>query len=409
MNPASPFLFWTIAILAGLVVATALVRPMLRARTAALPRDEADLQVYRDQLAEVDRDIARGTLDPLEGETLRTEISRRLLAAAADTEETATGSTPNTPFALATAALVLAASFGLYWTIGSPGIPDQPRAARIAASDAAWAARPSQAEMAEAIAARGATLDPLAALPADQRALLDRLREVLAERPDDLQGHTLLEGFLADYGDFSGAAQAQAEIIRIKGAQATPADHLKLAEYLIFAVNGYVSPEAEDALREVLIRDQSNPGARYFSGLSAVQAGRPDIAYDIWTSLMRAGPQDAPFMADIRARIGDVARAAGRQPPETRGPAQADIAAAADMSDEDRAAMIRGMVDGLSDRLATEGGPAEDWARLIRSLGVLGERGRANTIMKEALEVFADSPSDIDLIRQAGREAEILQ
>ena len=57
-----------------------------------------------------------------------------------------------------------------------------------------------------------------------------------------------------------------------------------------------------------------------------------------------------------------------------------------------RQAMIRGMVDGLAERLATEGGPAEDWARLIRALGVLGDTDRARAIWDEARTVFADTP-----------------
>ena len=62
------------------------------------------------------------------------------------------------------------------------------------------------------------------------------------------------------------------------------------------------------------------------------------------------------------------------------------------MTDDERTEMIRGMVDGLSDRLATEGGPASDWARLIGALGVLGETERAAAIWNEARDVFCRQP-----------------
>ena len=75
------------------------------------------------------------------------------------------------------------------------------------------------------------------------------------------------------------------------------------------------------------------------------------------------------------------------------------------MTDDERTEMIRGMVDGLSDRLATEGGPASDWARLIGALGVLGETERAAAIWNEARDVFAANPGDLALLAQAASQA----
>ena len=67
--------------------------------------------------------------------------------------------------------------------------------------------------------------------------------------------------------------------------------------------------------------------------------------------------------------------------------------------------MIRGMVDGLSNRLATDGGTAQEWARLIGALGVLGETDRATAIWAEAQTVFADRAEDLALIRSAAEQA----
>lgn len=60
--------------------------------------------------------------------------------------------------------------------------------------------------------------------------------------------------------------------------------------------------------------------------------------------------------------------------------------------------MIQGMVSGLSDRLATEGGPVEDWAQLISALGVLGQMDQANAILINAREVFGDDPRAADVL-----------
>ena len=65
------------------------------------------------------------------------------------------------------------------------------------------------------------------------------------------------------------------------------------------------------------------------------------------------------------------------------------------------------MVAGLEDRLAAEGGPAQDWARLIAALGVLGESDRASDIADEAQVVFAEDGAALRLIENAIAQAGI--
>lgn len=69
--------------------------------------------------------------------------------------------------------------------------------------------------------------------------------------------------------------------------------------------------------------------------------------------------------------------------------------------------MIEGMVAQLGARLANEGGPVEDWARLIRALGVLGRTGEASAIWREARDAFADDPAAQEALRAAARDAEV--
>jgi len=79
--------------------------------------------------------------------------------------------------------------------------------------------------------------------------------------------------------------------------------------------------------------------------------------------------------------------------------------AAAGMEAGDREAMIRGMVGQLNARLAAEGGPAEDWARLISSYGVLGETEAARAIWDEARVVFAGDAGAMSQIAAAAESA----
>ena len=403
-------LFWILAGLMGLAVAALLALAILRGRRETGPAEAFDLQVYRDQLKEIERDAARGTIAADEAERLRVEVSRRILAADARMQEKAGGAAKSAAstraVALLMAAVVLGGGFGLYALIGAPGYPDLPLQARIELAEAARENRPSQ-ETAEAQV-------PAAASPEvaeEYRDLVVKLRGAVAERPNDLQGQRLLARSEAALGNYVAAYKAQEQIIRLKAEDASARDYADLADMMILAAGGYVSPQAQAALEEALARDPENGVARYYGGLMMAQTGRPDIAFRMWDKLLREGPGDAPWLPPIRDQIEEMAFRAGvsnYQPPAAeapRGPSQQDIEAASDMTPEERMEMIRGMVAGLSDRLANEGGPPEDWARLINALMVLGDADQARAILAEARVVFAANPQALETINGAAARA----
>ena len=401
--------FWLAAMAMAIGVAALLARAMLRG--GAADQGASDLDVYRDQLAEVERDRARGLLGEAEAERLRVEVSRRLLDADRKAQAAGAASAGPTRPTRATAGLaalvVLALSLGLYAVLGAPGYPDLPIEHRIAMAEELRQNRPGQ----DAAEAQMPAAAPPAASDPRHVELMERLRATLAERPDDVQGYVLLARNEAGLGNFVAARRAQERVLELKGDAATTADWADFALLLVYAAGGYVSPEAETAISEVLRRDPPNGTARYLSGLLHAQTGRPDLAFRIWRPLLEEYPHGAPWSAPLRDRIGDVARHAGvdYQPPQPGGPNQADVAAAADMTVEDRQAMIRGMVEGLAGRLAEDGGPAEDWARLITALGVLGKTDRAGAIYAEARETFGSNSADLALIEDAAEQAGIAE
>ena len=484
-----------IAALVGLSIALA----FLRARLPEGPGSEAgtearaDLQVYRDQLREVDRDLARGLLAPTDAERLKLEISRRIL----DTDRSEAGkrATPAASSAtvrmagLAAVPLIVGLAFWVYGSVGAPGYPDMPLAQRLEDARIARANRTPQAVAEAEMTARSAREGVAAGLrpPAsdEDRALVQRLRDALAERPDDIQGHRLLAVSEAALGDFVAASAAQARVVELLGSAAsaddramladlealaggrdslaaeraaleaeggdvaayrrlldraialedlstahwaqagaiaalgeaaTADDYVGLADLLILAADGYVSPEAEAALQAALQRDPRHPLARYFTGLMLAQTDRPDLAFQLWQQLLDEGPADAPWIAPIRAQIEFMAMRAGVNytlppagAPPARGPTAEDIAAAQDLDPEAREAMIEGMVANLAQRLATQGGSAEDWAQLIAAYGVIGREGDARAIWTEAQTVFGARPEALALIRDAAQQAGVVE
>lgn len=400
-------MFWLIAIGLVVIVGVPMGAVLLRRDQVSVKAAEQDMGIYKDQMSEVDRDLARGVINEDEAKNARTEVARRLLAAdkRAATQESATAASSTTNMIGAgIVGLSLIGAVWLYTEIGVPGMRDLPLTERLAAEKAARDARPDQT-MAEAAAPK---LDVEA--DADHESLVAQLREAVSRNPEDPTGLRLLVDNEARLGNLIAARTAQEQLMAVLGDTAKPSDFTDTGEIMILAAGGYVSPQAEAALVQALNRDPRDPRARYYSGLALAQTGRPDVAYRMWSALLEEGPEDAPWIPLIQSQIVQVARAAGI-PLTTQtlpGPSAEDVENANEMSTADREEMIRGMVAGLSDRLATEGGTPTEWARLIRAYGVLGERGSANTVWNEAKETFKDNAEAMTLLTEAARAAEIV-
>ncbi len=406
-------MFWIVSIgLAGLV-ALAIGRALLRSRPASRA-DASDVAVYREQLREVERDLEKGVITQGDAETVRLEVSRRILdadraAQAAEEYQTAPPGV-SAVMGLLAAVVVIGGSALLYTRLGAPGYPDLPLARRIELAETARVNRPDQAS-AEAEAA--ANPIPAPNQDPDFEALVGRLRTTIEARPDDVDGLRLLARNEAVLGNFAAAHNAQARIITLLGDEVTAKDHVDHAELLVLAAGGYVSPEAELALTKTLEIEPWNGAARYYSGLLALQTGRPDVAFQLWRVLLETSTADAPWRPPIEAQIQDLAALAGVDyippaAPVPRGPTAQDVEAAGQLDPAARLEMIRSMVSGLAERLATEGGPPADWARLIRAYGVLGNSSAAAAVWAEAQQVFPDDAARV-VILQAARDAGVEQ
>lgn len=382
-------IFWILAPLIALAAAAILMRALLRGAAKA-PAAAYDLRIYRDQLKEVQRDTERGVIGPDEAERLQNEVSRRILAAdkALQGETGRTRTRADWPVLLLAVALIPAALL-LYRELGAPGYADLPRAERLAASTAARADRLSQSEAED----RAPPVPPADIVP-ETEELMQRLRKAVEQHPKDQRGLALLTEYEARLGNLSAAGKAQGQLIALKGKAATAADYADWADLMISAAGGYVSKDAEAALRGALERDQENEMARYYMGLYLMQVGRPDMAFRTWKTLMGTATPDDPWFAPLRSALPGLAARAGVEyelPPAPDG------------------AAIEGMVASLASRLANEGGPAGDWARLITSYGVLGQTEQAAAIWAEARQVFAGRAGDIATLRQAAEEAGVAE
>lgn len=405
-------MFWILAAALTAITALAILSPLRRGRGGAAPAAAYDLRVYRDQLAEVERDLDRGVIGPDDAQRLRAEIGRKVLDAdrrAALSAPAARGGRALWP-AVALAAM-LAGAVALYLREGVPGAPDMPLAERFAAADAAYRDRPSQAEAEAAAPARPAP--DLSQADPEYLAMIDQLRDAVGRNPDDQQGLALLASNEMRLGNLAAARAAQQRLVDLRGDQADAVQLMQLATLMVDAAGGVVTPEAEAVLRRALTLDPTQPQARYLQGVLLIQNGRPDRAFPLWRGLLDEGPEGAPWIAPIRAAIQDLAWLAGDDEYRAPAPPAADLpgpdadalAAAEDLSPEDRARMIQDMVDRLQQRLATQGGSPEEWARLIAALAMLDQRDQATAILTEARQRFGSAPDALAPIERAATEA----
>ncbi|MEO8322227.1 MAG: c-type cytochrome biogenesis protein CcmI, partial [Bradyrhizobium sp.] len=150
------------------------------------------------------------------------------------------------------------------------------------------------------------------------------------------------------------------------------------------AAGGVVTSEAKAEFERALALNADEVKASYFLGLAAEQDGRTNEAVSIWRAMLAKAPSDASWRPLVQAALS---RAGGSAAPVLSDDA---VAAAKDMNETDRGAMIRGMVERLASRLKQNGDDVEGWLRLVRAYMVMGDRDRARGALTDARQAVAN-------------------
>jgi cytochrome c-type biogenesis protein CcmH len=334
------------------------------------PQSEgSEAAVYKDQLSEIDRDVASGLIGSAEAEAARVEISRRLLAARDSQSDIQSDSQDDQPRGSSTglrrSAAILAlvglpiVAVAVYLPLGSPRLGDFPLAQRARAPDVA---------------------QPFENMVAQVEAHLEK-------NPTDGRGWTVLAPVLARLGRFEEAVRAYRNSITYNGDSAERRSDL--GEALAAAAGGVVTAEAKAEFERAIALDAGEVKASYFLGLAAEQDGRGSEAASIWRAMLAKGPPDAPWRPLVQAALG---RVGGAPAPLPGAPALSNetMAAAKDMNEADRGEMIRGMVERLATRLKQNGDDVEGWLRLVRAYMVMGDRDKAKSALGDARQAVAN-------------------
>jgi cytochrome c-type biogenesis protein CcmH len=353
-------LFWVVAALLTLAACLAVLMPLVRDTGHEDSGKSHDLEVYRDQLAELDRDAARGLIDPNEAEQARAEIGRRILRL-----DVAAGQPANEPhrspapraIGMAAVLAVPLVAWGFYVALGSPDLPSQPLRERLAKNPA------------------DSTIDELVA----------RAEAHLTANPRDGRGWDVLAPIYLRLGRPGDAVTAYRNAITISGA--TAERESGLGEAMATAAGGMVSAQAQAAFERALALDEGSPKAQFFLAVAMAQEGRLTDAAGAWRKLLAGLPANSPWRTPTEQAIDEAGRRmAGAEETDARnGPTKEEIDNAGDMSPADQSAMIEAMVAQLDEKLRANPRDAEGWRRLVRSYQVLGKPADARGALQRGV------------------------
>lgn len=354
-------MIWIILLAMTAAAVMAVLWPLSRHAVAGQQADP-NTRFYREQVAEIDRDCERGAMLPAEAEAARAEAARRLLRASQATGPalTAVGE-PALRRRRAASTLALSVvpilALAVYGALGSPHILEQ------------------QAEV------------TAAAPRSDLGAAISQIEAHLAKSPQDGRGWEVIAPVYLRMGRMDDAIKAYEAALRHLGPDASR--YANYGEALVIAKDGLVSKDAQTAFEKAVELDPSSAKARLYLARAAEQDGRIDKARADYTAILTASPSDAPWVPLVREQI---ARLDNRQAPAAPSP------------DNDA---IAGMVASLAARLDAQGGSPDEWARLIRSYAVLGQRDKATAVALKARRALAGNTAGLQTIETTTRELQL--
>jgi cytochrome c-type biogenesis protein CcmH len=258
----------------------------------------------------------------------------------------------------------------VYWDLGHPGGPET----KVAASD------PEATSM-------------------TMEQAVTQLQQRLDEDPANLEGWLLLGRSYLSLGRPAEAVAAYRAAAELSGQR--PDVVGDYGEALVAADQGRVSALAQGLFERALSGDPRDIKARYYIALAKAQQGDLKGALQDWTDVVALSPPGAPWVPAVRAQRDRAAAELGVDPQSVRasaearslggslggsasevvsnppGPTEEDMAAAAQMSAEERDAMINAMVERLAARLKDDPDDVEGWLRLAGAYEVIGQSDKA--------------------------------
>ncbi|TXG96232.1 MAG: c-type cytochrome biogenesis protein CcmI [Nevskiaceae bacterium] len=270
--------FWILAALMTLAVIAVLVVPLFDLPATRNEKGMA-LNVYRDQLREIDRDKTLGMLPQDQARAAQLEIQRRILALA-DTPAAQPSRIRHNRLIAIMAVLLPISGALLYLDIGAPQHPDQPFA------------------------------DRQVAVPATPELMA--LHDRVASHPDDAEAWLALARLALKQQRLGESLEGFRRVLALGKTQADIYSDYGLA--LIRFHDGEVSGDAKAVFVKALALDPKEPRARFFLALAKAQQGDLAGAVSDWQALERDSPVDAPYRKSLSEAVNEAVHQLGKNP-----------------------------------------------------------------------------------------------
>lgn len=291
--------FWVVAVVLAAGALAFVLPPLLRTRrsTPGAAADATNVAIYRDQLREMDADLAAGTLAHDQYDDARRELEARLLDDVRGAGSAPRMATPGTIAAIFAGIAIPFASILLYLAVGNPG---------------ALLPQASQAE------GHGVSRSQI-------ESMVERLAERMKENPDDATGWAMLGRSYAVLNRFPEAAAAYANAVK-----RSPPDAQLLADYadaLAMAQDRRLQGEPERLIAQALTIDPRNVKALALAGTVAFENKDFKGAIAHWRKILEIVPPDSDMADSIRDSIGDAEKLAGGPVKPQQAPTRAAASA----------------------------------------------------------------------------------
>ncbi|WP_304513494.1 c-type cytochrome biogenesis protein CcmI [Denitromonas iodatirespirans] len=285
----SSFIVFAALLVVGALLMVAV--PLFRSASNAPSNDDANtlqaktaLSVLREQLAELDADVAAGDMSQADYQRTREELERRALEEG-ETRSGTLSAKPARAWGIATLLLLPVLAAYIYIEIGTPeGL------------DPTLAGGPDSHQVTQA----------------QVEEMVATLAQRLKENPDNPEGWFMLARSYNAMGRFNEAAEAFAELA--KRMPDEPQVYADWADALAAANNRSLAGEPARLIDKALALDPDNIKALALSGSAAFQAEDYARAAAQWERILPQLPADNELAVSIRQGIAEARQRAGMAP-----------------------------------------------------------------------------------------------
>jgi cytochrome c-type biogenesis protein CcmH len=276
-------------LLAAVLIVAALlfIVPPLLARSDGrnVARNSVNAAVYRDQLRELDADLAAGTLSPENYDSARSELEARLLEDVSTADEAVTPARKSRGAAIAAGVSVPVLAAVLYLLVGTP-----------------QAVSPGTIEAQE----NAHALDQQQLV-----AMIEKLAERMQANPDDPDGWVMLARSYTVIERYQDAVKAYKE-----AASRVPDNAQLLADYadaLGMAQGRRLQGEPEKLIARALAIDPDNVKARALAGTVAFDRSDYAAAVMHWEHILKVAGPDSKLAERVRASVQEARQLLAQQ------------------------------------------------------------------------------------------------